>query len=127
MSSAAPEVANYQDLPQVEPAGIEPATSCLQSRSRCPLVSVRVHQIPANEDFRDGKTGSRDDGGRQPEAPQMHPRTSGFGRRERELLTCPRSPQLVAAELLCTVALASAIAVSASTRGLSSNSSITWP
>ena len=35
----------------VEPAGIEPATSCLQSRSSCPLVSRLVAQMPANAAF----------------------------------------------------------------------------
>src|ERR1700722_8525952 len=32
----------------MEPAGIEPATSCLQSRSVCPLVSRGVSKSPAN-------------------------------------------------------------------------------
>ncbi len=36
---------------RVEPAGIEPATSCLQSRSDCPLVSRGVAQTPANAAF----------------------------------------------------------------------------
>ena len=36
---------------RVEPAGIEPATSCLQSRSVCPLVSHGVAQMPANAAF----------------------------------------------------------------------------
>jgi hypothetical protein len=35
----------------VEPAGIEPATSCLQSRSDCPLVSRSVAQMPVNAAF----------------------------------------------------------------------------
>ena len=38
-------------LSPVEPAGIEPATSCLQSRSDCPLVSRSVAQMPANTAF----------------------------------------------------------------------------
>jgi hypothetical protein len=40
----APEPAFRQS---VEPAGIEPATSCVQSRSSCPLVSRGVSKSPA--------------------------------------------------------------------------------
>src|SRR5437588_1666004 len=35
-------------LPRVEPAGIEPATSCLQSRSDCLLESSGVHKNPGD-------------------------------------------------------------------------------
>ena len=41
----------YYQVFLVEPAGIEPATSCLQSRSDCPLVSRSVAQMPANAAF----------------------------------------------------------------------------
>jgi hypothetical protein len=43
--------AQEQVFPPMEPAGIEPATSCLQSRSDCPLVSRSVAQMPANTAF----------------------------------------------------------------------------
>ena len=52
---------------------------------------------------------------------------SGSSGREARAVDVRPIAQLVAAELLSTAALAAAIALSASTRGVSSNSSITWP
>ena len=120
---------DLQELNEVEPAGIEPATSCLQSRSVCPLVSRGVSKIPAHLCF------LLDTGGHDKTARDnlMHPwctlgvacvwAAGSRGSRRR----CARLRQLVEVAAPSRVTLASAIAVCASSRGMSSNSSITCP
>jgi hypothetical protein len=124
-----PESMAFTGLFEVEPAGIEPATSCLQSRSDCPLVSRCVPKIPAN------LLVLLDTGGHDRTARDnlMHPwctlsvacvwAAPEQGSRRRYA----RLRQLVEVAAPSKAALASAIAVCASSRGMSSNSSITWP
>ena len=73
-----PQSPGFRGHWRVEPAGIEPATSCLQSRSVCPLVSRSVAQMPANAAFliSVGHGRTRNDGARQTGAPLVPPRRS---------------------------------------------------
>jgi hypothetical protein len=104
---------------EMELAGLEPATSWVRSRSLRPLVSRHVHKMPAYQNVylvTKGRWGTRGD-------ILMHPkctRASGGG--------VPGSPYRASpATWSATTDRASAMAVGASSRGASSNSSITWP
>jgi hypothetical protein len=111
---------------EVEPAGIEPATSCLQSRSDCPPLSPGVPKIPANAAFLLA-TGGHERTARDKLVPPWCPLSvRDLGRREEGSPRLARLCQLEDAAA-AKAALASAIAVCASSRGISSNSSITWP
>ena len=110
----------------MEPTGFEPVTSCLQNRSDCPLVSRGVVQMPANAAFLLA-TGGHERTARDKLVPPWCPLgVRDLGRREEG---SPRLPWLRQLEdaAAAKAALASAIAVCASSRGISSNSSITWP
>ena len=115
----------HPSIPSMEPTGFSPVTSCVQADRfvhSCLMVSRKYLQIRHFCWPREDRKGRRETNWCPPGGPSAFV-TWGGGKRAAAACRLRQLEDAAAAK----AALASAIAVCASSRGISSNSSITWP